>query len=190
MRISDWSSDVCSSDLTLCGRGRRAHSCQSHLYNGPDHRFMVARSRWPREHYCLCACRRRIPVGNSPVDLAVVLDEEIGLSPDFAPTHANSSGSGVGADHPACHFWRGNLSTEPTRRYFFRYPPATGIIDPFGHGRPLEPDRSEEHTSELQSLMRISYAVFCLKKKKIKQSKAKTAMTDTPEQHKYNRKKC
>src|SRR3546814_1941741 len=32
------------------------------------------------------------------------------------------------------------------------------------HGGPLA--RSEEHTSELQSLMRISYAVFCLKKKK------------------------
>src|SRR3546814_3136943 len=32
-------------------------------------------------------------------------------------------------------------------------------------------DRSEEHTSELQSLMRISYAVFCLKKKKITQKK-------------------
>src|SRR3546814_2110285 len=31
----------------------------------------------------------------------------------------------------------------------------------------LEAGRSEEHTSELQSLMRISYAVFCLKKKKI-----------------------
>src|SRR3546814_10726701 len=30
----------------------------------------------------------------------------------------------------------------------------------------LVPERSEEHTSELQSLMRISYAVFCLKKKK------------------------
>src|SRR3546814_4753926 len=30
--------------------------------------------------------------------------------------------------------------------------------------------RSEEHTSELQSLMRISYAVFCLKKKKAKQT--------------------
>src|SRR3546814_2956306 len=30
--------------------------------------------------------------------------------------------------------------------------------------------RSEEHTSELQSLMRISYAVFCLKKKKIKKT--------------------
>src|SRR3546814_980809 len=34
------------------------------------------------------------------------------------------------------------------------------------HGAPWEGlDRSEEHTSELQSLMRISYAVFCLKKK-------------------------
>src|SRR3546814_18540711 len=30
----------------------------------------------------------------------------------------------------------------------------------------FDPSRSEEHTSELQSLMRISYAVFCLKKKK------------------------
>src|SRR3546814_4631626 len=35
--------------------------------------------------------------------------------------------------------------------------------------RPLSP-RSEQHTSELQSLMRISYAVFCLKKKKHKQT--------------------
>src|SRR3546814_7478416 len=32
-------------------------------------------------------------------------------------------------------------------------------------GRDRRPERSEEHTSELQSLMRISYAVFCLKKK-------------------------
>src|SRR3546814_9795302 len=40
-------------------------------------------------------------------------------------------------------------------------PPAPGQ-------RIAEPARSEEHTSELQSLMRISYAVFCLKKKKTK----------------------
>src|SRR3546814_4745070 len=54
------------------------------------------------------------------------------------------------------------------------------VLDPlglkplFGHTRRRRPDlvlrlkldRSEEHTSELQSLMRISYAVFCLKKKK------------------------
>src|SRR3546814_2162894 len=39
---------------------------------------------------------------------------------------------------------------------------------PAGRGRYTSPGpgRSEEHTSELQSLMRISYAVFCLKKKK------------------------
>src|SRR3546814_3039500 len=38
------------------------------------------------------------------------------------------------------------------------------------HRQPRTPGhRSEEHTSELQSLMRISYAVFCLKKKKQKQ---------------------
>src|SRR3546814_4556180 len=37
----------------------------------------------------------------------------------------------------------------------------------------LDPDtRSEEHTSELQSLMRISYAVFCLKKKKNNNTKS------------------
>src|SRR3546814_2727249 len=34
-----------------------------------------------------------------------------------------------------------------------------------GDGSPCQPRRSEEHTSELQSLMRISYAVYCLKKK-------------------------
>src|SRR3546814_9972187 len=38
----------------------------------------------------------------------------------------------------------------------------------------IEDRRSEEHTSELQSLMRISYAVFCLKKKKQKEHKRKT----------------
>src|SRR3546814_2851695 len=39
--------------------------------------------------------------------------------------------------------------------------------------------RSEEHTSELQSLMRISYAVFCLKKKKKTQSIIELRMTNT-----------
>src|SRR3546814_5282335 len=43
------------------------------------------------------------------------------------------------------------------------------LVDDFRHSfdvvRALPCDRSEEHTSELQSLMRISYAVFCLKKK-------------------------
>src|SRR3546814_2785808 len=48
--------------------------------------------------------------------------------------------------------------------------------DPLGVGGEalVEPDvRSEEHTSELQSLMRISYAVFCLKKKNKKTTKTR-----------------
>src|SRR3546814_3395087 len=48
--------------------------------------------------------------------------------------------------------------------------PANGqaIVVGSGEVRKTSISRSEEHTSELQSLMRISYAVFCLKKKKIK----------------------
>src|SRR3546814_7045679 len=45
--------------------------------------------------------------------------------------------------------------------------------------------RSEEHTSELQSLMRISYAVFCLKKKKTKHNNTKTADTTTIKKGQY-----
>src|SRR3546814_17690617 len=46
--------------------------------------------------------------------------------------------------------WHGHRHWSPPRR----------------HVKPVQRHRSEEHTSELQSLMRISYAVFCLKKKK------------------------
>src|SRR3546814_6638381 len=45
--------------------------------------------------------------------------------------------------------------------------------------------RSEEHTSELQSLMRISYAVFCLKKKKNKKVK-QTNNTSNEHTHEHN----
>src|SRR3546814_3821804 len=45
------------------------------------------------------------------------------------------------------------------------------------------PHRSEEHTSELQSLMRISYAVFCLKKKK--KSKKNKRVTDSRHRQQY-----
>src|SRR3546814_2720361 len=49
---------------------------------------------------------------------------------------------------------------------------TTDIVGPMGgfHARIIAA-RSEEHTSELQSLMRISYAVFCLKKKNKKKTK-------------------
>src|SRR3546814_4175455 len=48
---------------------------------------------------------------------------------------------------------------------------ACPACDGLGERLEFDPDRSEEHTSELQSLMRISYAVFCLKKKKTRQEK-------------------
>src|SRR3546814_2492063 len=49
---------------------------------------------------------------------------------------------------------------------------------------PLPAERSEEHTSELQSLMRISYAVFCLKKKK--QLTKKNYLKPTPHIYKQS----
>src|SRR3546814_4106392 len=54
-------------------------------------------------------------------------------------------------------------------RRTFRLRPGRSLTCPSSHtassGSTPRPARSEEHTSELQSLMRISYAVFCLKKK-------------------------
>src|SRR3546814_7070088 len=50
---------------------------------------------------------------------------------------------------------------------------STRSDETFGFG----PHRSEEHTSELQSLMRISYAVFCLKKKKQRHKSYKITTT-------------
>src|SRR3546814_3950856 len=50
----------------------------------------------------------------------------------------------------------------------YRYPGIAALVSLPKAGRTnFWEDRSEEHTSELQSLMRISYAVFCLKKKNI-----------------------
>src|SRR3546814_10961593 len=64
----------------------------------------------------------------------------------------------------------GNIS--PMRRTYSsppeRFPPTSrGFARRRPRWRPVDFERSEEHTSELQSLMRISYAVFCLKKKHI-----------------------
>src|SRR3546814_5291112 len=62
-----------------------------------------------------------------------------------------------------------NANGDPARFAAFGLPVATDAVE--GYAGPLAGvltgmERSEEHTSELQSLMRISYAVFCLKKKK------------------------
>src|SRR3546814_8841785 len=64
----------------------------------------------------------------------------------------------------------GSAFMKGSRLLWDQYPPAS-VSWPLPCMRAsklqgLGPTRSEEHTSELQSLMRISYAVFCLKKKK------------------------
>src|SRR3546814_1152960 len=120
MRISDWSSDVCSSDL----RSPRSLGAQI-----PD-RAIDGVARRPGggavvDSVPLLASRQRREQGFDQRVHAVDALAEIGRRAGFAP-----------ADRP--------LFLERHHRQ----------------------RRSEEHTSELQSLMRISYAVFCLKKKK------------------------
>src|SRR3546814_10558114 len=80
---------------------------------------------------------------------------------------------------------RGTRQTRPafpgseSRRPRRRKAPARGPERPVRNSPSASielPIRSEEHTSELQSLMRISYAVFCLKKKKTKHKKQHTQL--------------
>src|SRR3546814_2848423 len=125
MRISDWSSDVCSSDL--------AAPLQPQLRD--LRRGALRGTRTIR--------RRRQPVRRRAVG-----DRRLRLPGKLAEIRAAIAGRAVG---PA----GGGRS------------PSPGVVT--GSGQPALHDggaaRSEEHTSELQSLMRISYAVFCLKKK-------------------------
>src|SRR3546814_8113114 len=110
MRISDWSSDVCSSDL-----GKIKSSRLPPLLQGPR---VAAQGQ----------------LGGASAHAAAT-------SASFARSSSRQSGSSAGrlAGSRQCI---GSVRTAAAYH------------------------RSEEHTSELQSLMRISYAVFCLKKKK------------------------
>src|SRR3546814_6980593 len=71
---------------------------------------------------------------------------------------------------PYTTLFRSDADQGPDRHAGHRHPHAgrDQVLRqrPRAAGRAGHRDRSEEHTSELQSLMRISYAVFCLKKKK------------------------
>src|SRR3546814_5898501 len=110
MRISDWSSDVCSSDLAVL-----------------DH-LIDARG-----------------VGQLVSGRKILQRRQKG--------HAIAA---VNALREVRHHFGAPHLREPGR---------------CGNGADRHAERSEEHTSELQSLMRISYAVFCLKKKKNKKTK-------------------
>src|SRR3546814_1367873 len=108
MLISDWSSDVCSSDLV----------------SGPSHNPCRVALRLPDHRACpVTACHKREP------SVRTALGQERGISCEFLP--------------------------------------ETSENPPYSRQEKAGCGRSEEHTSELQSLMRISYAVFCLKKQKI-----------------------
>src|SRR3546814_4972271 len=79
-------------------------------------------------------------------------DLELSMDTVIAPPIDASSAGRIEARRAVVDYLRCFGLTESTR--------LTELADRFAAGR------SEEHTSELQSLMRISYAVFCLKKKK------------------------
>src|SRR3546814_8998161 len=126
MRISDWSSDVCSSDLCLDGVGgddkdyanpHDQHRCQSHEVEPPATLAPASRCRCHRVKHV----RRNDGLQGRLCWLLQKRDEAV-------PNLGELGGA--------------------KRRLLLHL----GL-------------RSEEHTSELQSLMRISYAVFCLKKK-------------------------
>src|SRR3546814_5744444 len=117
MRISDWSSDVCSSDLVeegvlACQLRDAARVCEEVL------RCVV-------NELCQRVPRLVVQTSERRIDVVGRLDVD------------------------RCHV----LLHSPSR------PRVAAVM--FQAAR----SRSEEHTSELQSLMRISYAVFCLKKK-------------------------
>src|SRR3546814_5106454 len=72
--------------------------------------------------------------------------------------------------------WQRGATDDPPLRERLWHRPVSGHQE-WGLSRNRPPLRSEEHTSELQSLMRISYAVFCLEKKKHRNRAEHTVIT-------------
>src|SRR3546814_9927928 len=124
MRMSGWSSDVCSSDLD-----------QAFDYLFVDEAGQVGLANV-------------VAMGVAARNIVLVGDQ-MQLAQPIQGTHPRESGvSGLQ------HLLQNHATVPPERGVFL------------SETRRMHPDlRSEEHTSELQSLMRISYAVFCLKKK-------------------------
>src|SRR3546814_7507931 len=129
MRISDWSSDVCSSDL------QRPHDCRDRLPHGDlAGRSAAGVQRLFQCHYgagvpAILACRR-------------------------------SCRDGWVAE-PVCDLRAGGRAARTDSATRLAAAPPGG--DAGQWVKRFKLTRSEEHTSELQSLMRTSYAVFCLK---------------------------
>src|SRR3546814_3754029 len=132
MRISDWSSDVCSSDL-------RTNSC--------THPFVLCDLAMEYEPETLhpVSLPSRTTRQQSPIAVGVCLRKIIRRrgAKSFCVTIHLRHRIGAFCNHK---FLRTSFTTSLAAMASFR-------------------TRSEEHTSELQSLMRNSYAVFCVKKK-------------------------
>src|SRR3546814_2361885 len=158
MRISDWSSDVCSSDLELVGRVElREPFGGQRLGHAFDEVHPFLRAPLPGDH------RRRELAAAQPRQPRRIDHAEL------ARQHLRRAGRDAGAVHPLVQLGLADLARMLVEQVLLR------VIDELHGGDALEREvvevaaqegRSEEHTSELQSLMRISYAVFCLKKKK------------------------
>src|SRR3546814_7799042 len=197
MRISDWSSDVCPSDLpqgviqlhTLCAAGQRDHAlgrrpparpCARRRARALAGRHLGARraGHYGGGHLAL---DRRMKQDEQMSDLALRLlgcayDEldaaeqrVIRAIAERAPTSRDAAGDDEVTTRPGL----GPRLADKVAAVGGSW----GFIIGFSlvlfawmliNSKALEHLglRSEEHTSELQSLMRISYAVFCLKKKK------------------------
>src|SRR3546814_7958619 len=142
MRISDWSSDVCSSDLrdlearasgqVGVGRALRAVAARRAVDHVDAARLQLVGQR----HAVL-----ELPAAVDAVDRGDPHEQR----QLFRPYRAHRLG---------------DLQREPHAALAIA---AVTVVAPVRQRR--QEGRSEEHTSELQSLMRISYAVFCLKKK-------------------------
>src|SRR3546814_8143986 len=138
MRIIDWSSDVCSSDLAIFAHRElfKAAECRRR------HSAALKSSRCAK-----IACDRKRPRNPNPATKS---------QPFFDEIRKTVLARGCGGSRVIHFGWVSLNSRSPMGSGFI---PASPNLHGFGR-------RSEEHTSELQSLMRISYAVFCLKKKK------------------------
>src|SRR3546814_5438349 len=109
-----------------------------------------------RPALCQCRDRRRHGIGRGPAPVA-------GLSPPRGTRTAETMTDTTLAANLAERQQRAKTWFEALRD---RICTAFEALEDAQTGPLADRPRSEEHTSELQSLMRISYAVFCLKKKK------------------------
>src|SRR3546814_3072868 len=133
MRISDWSSDVCSSDLYL----RYQWRLRARGRDGTRRAFDPAQATRDRADHAHPACLFRPWSGSGPRAWA----------------------------HQTDHLDRSICAPVLVRRQAHDRLLRLRVLDRRQSSPVCRRARSEEHTSELQSLMRISYAVFCLKKK-------------------------